>query len=386
MHGSGDNAFRKRKGCLQAHVQQYFFFAASDSQPEKHREFGTSKYRKYFSSFLPFVFTWSKIGIGTSYKVIKYSSVNGHTLLLIILIKILKEFKFFVLSNYNTIINAMKKKEAKSIRWFEPNRRKKKKKGKQLDRYCVVDSEPECTGLLQNGHELAGDVHGHEPVEPAEEPPADEHRRQRDAAAAGDHPASSASPATSCTAGLTRALQQPLHDVAQAAPLRPTTTTGHSATALLTSSSFHAAAAAAARRRRPARRRQARFALYGIAWYIFFSLFFSLLCVRNANCAGQSAPRATAIYIGRWRHGGGWWRQPAGRFRWVPRAKAGEDGDPVRAQPRRVGRDVAGRQPRFGEGLRAAWRARAPAESMTWRVTCGWGLVWGPGAHMDGRD
>uniref|UniRef100_A0A0E0HIG7 Uncharacterized protein n=1 Tax=Oryza nivara TaxID=4536 RepID=A0A0E0HIG7_ORYNI len=116
MHGSGDNAFRKRKGCLQAHVQQYFFFAASDSQPEKHREFGTSKYRKYFSSFLPFVFTWSKIGIGTSYKVIKYSSVNGHTLLLIILIKILKEFKFFVLSNYNTIINAMKKKEAKSIR------------------------------------------------------------------------------------------------------------------------------------------------------------------------------------------------------------------------------------------------------------------------------
>uniref|UniRef100_A0A0E0D6B0 Uncharacterized protein n=1 Tax=Oryza meridionalis TaxID=40149 RepID=A0A0E0D6B0_9ORYZ len=193
MHGSGDNAFRKRKG-------------SSDSQPEKHREFGT---------------------------------------------------------------------------------------------------KPECTGLLQNGHELAGDVHGHEPVEPAEEPPADEHRRQRDvaaaAAAAGDHPGELGLAGDLVHRRVDpEPLQQPLHDVAQAAPA-PT----HHHHRALRHRPPHLLLLPTRRRRRrrrcrrrPARRRPSPVRVVRDRLVHFF--FSSLLCVRKCDlCWAKRTERRTAIYIDR---------------------------------------------------------------------------------------
>jgi hypothetical protein len=77
-------------------------------------------------------------------------------------------------------------------------------------------SEPERAGLLEYGHEVAGDVHGHEPVEPAQESPPDEDRRER--AAAVDEPREVRLGGELVHGGVdAEPLQQALHDVAEAA-------------------------------------------------------------------------------------------------------------------------------------------------------------------------
>ncbi|KAI5014820.1 hypothetical protein ZWY2020_056210 [Hordeum vulgare] len=78
-------------------------------------------------------------------------------------------------------------------------------------------------GVLEYGHELVGDVDGHEPVEPAEEPPAHEHRGQSDdGLVPGDRSGELGLVGDLVHGGVhPEPLQQPLHHVAEAAPAPP---------------------------------------------------------------------------------------------------------------------------------------------------------------------